>query len=62
VAAAITLAVYVPALAAACLLVWRRPVLALYAFVVGLAVHNAVMAALHEEGGAARDRRGEHRP
>lgn len=49
-AAAIALAVYLPLLLAACVLVWRRPVLALYAFVVGLAVHNAVMAALYEGG------------
>jgi hypothetical protein len=56
-AGALALAVYPPLLAAACVLVWRRPVLALYAFVVGLAVHNAVMAALFVHGvdGAALD-------
>lgn len=31
-------------------LVWRRPVTALYAWVVGLALHNAVMAALYGAG------------
>src|SRR6266851_6098234 len=31
-------------------LVWRRPVFALYAWIVGLAVHNAVMAALYGAG------------
>jgi hypothetical protein len=30
--------------------VWRRPALALYLFVVGLALHNAVMAALYAAG------------
>ena len=49
-AAPIALALYVPLLAVACVLVWRRPVVALYAFVVGLALHNAVMAALHSLG------------
>jgi len=32
------------------ILVWRRPVLALYAWIVGLAAHNAVMAALYGAG------------
>jgi hypothetical protein len=31
-------------------LVWRRPVFALYAWIVGLAAHNAVMAALYGAG------------
>ena len=31
-------------------LVWRRPVAALYAWIVGLAAHNAVMAALYGAG------------
>src|SRR5690349_15059197 len=31
-------------------LVWRRPVTALYAWIVGLALHNAVMAALYGAG------------
>jgi hypothetical protein len=47
---AIALVVYLPLLAAAAVLVWRRPMLALYAFVVGLAVHNAAMAALYGLG------------
>jgi hypothetical protein len=44
------LALYAPLLAAAVLAVWRRPVLALYAFVVGLALHNLVMALLYGAG------------
>jgi hypothetical protein len=47
---ALALALYLPLLAAGAVLVWRRPVLALYAFVVGLALHNAVMAALFHAG------------
>jgi hypothetical protein len=47
---ALALAAYVVVLAAAAVAVWRRPVLALYAFVVGLAVHNAVMAGLYGLG------------
>jgi O-Antigen ligase len=56
-AGAVALAVYLPLLTAACVLVWRSPVLALYAFIVGLALHNAVMAALFAHGvdGAALD-------
>jgi hypothetical protein len=50
VASAIALALYAPLIVVAGVLVWRRPVLALYAFVVGLALHNLVMAALHEGG------------
>lgn len=46
----IALLAYLPLLAAAALLVWRRPIVALYAFVVGLAAHNAVMAALYAAG------------
>jgi O-Antigen ligase len=49
-ASAIALALYAPLIVAAAVLVWRRPVLALYAFIVGLALHNAVMAGLHEAG------------
>ena len=45
-AAALALVVYLVLLGAAALVVWRRPTLALYAFVVGLAAHNAVMASL----------------
>jgi hypothetical protein len=47
---ALALVVYLPLLAAAALLVWRRPIRALYAFLVGLALHNAVMAALFHAG------------
>jgi hypothetical protein len=49
-AGALALAVYTPLLAVAAALVWRRPILALYAFLLGLAVHNAVMAALYRAG------------
>ena len=48
--AVVALAVYAAALAASGLAVWRRPVLAVYAFVVGLVLHNAVMAALFAAG------------
>jgi hypothetical protein len=37
-------------LAVAALVVWRRPLVALYLFIVGLALHNAVMAALYAAG------------
>jgi hypothetical protein len=47
---AAALAVYALLLAAAAVAVWRRPVLALYAFVFGLALHNAVMAAIYAAG------------
>jgi O-antigen ligase/polysaccharide polymerase Wzy-like membrane protein len=46
----VELSVYALVLAAAGVLVWRRPVVALYLFVVGLALHNAVMAALYVAG------------
>src|SRR5256712_10120439 len=46
----LALAVYGLLLVPAAGLVWRRPVLALYAWVVGLAAHNAVMAALYGAG------------
>lgn len=49
-ASALALAAYAPLLLAACALVWRRPARALYAFVVGLAAHNAVMALLYGAG------------
>src|ERR687884_2256326 len=49
-ASAVALVVYGLLLVPAALLVWRRPVLALYAWVVGLAAHNAVMAALYGAG------------
>jgi hypothetical protein len=44
------LVVYAFALAAGAQLVWRRPVVALYAFIVGLALHNAAMDALYGAG------------
>ena len=44
------LALYAVLLAVAAVAVWRRPVVALYLFVVGLALHNAVMAALYAAG------------
>jgi len=46
----VELAVYALLLAAAAVVVWRRPAAALLLFVVGLALHNAVMAALYEAG------------
>jgi hypothetical protein len=49
-ASGLALAVYGLLLVPGALLVWRRPVLALYAWVVGLAVHNAAMAALYGAG------------
>src|ERR687886_1730287 len=49
-AAGLALAVYVVLLVPGAFLVWRRPVLALYAWVVGLAAHNAVMAGLYGAG------------
>jgi hypothetical protein len=48
--AVVALVVYAAALAAGGVAVWRRPLLAVYAFVVGLALHNAVMAALFALG------------
>ena len=49
-ASGLALAVYVVLLVPGVFLVWRRPVAALYAWVVGLAAHNAVMAALYGAG------------
>ena len=46
----VELCVYALLLAAGAVPVWRRPVVALYLFVVGLALHNAVMAALYGAG------------
>jgi hypothetical protein len=43
---ALALAAYAVVLSAVAVAVWRRPVLALFLFVVGLALHNAVMAGL----------------
>ena len=49
-ASGLALAAYVLLLVPAAVLVWRRPVVALYAWIVGLAAHNAVMAALYGAG------------
>ncbi|MFL6035827.1 MAG: O-antigen ligase family protein [Gaiellaceae bacterium] len=46
----LALVVYAVALACAAVVVWRRPVVALYVFVVGLALHNAVADALYGAG------------
>ncbi len=46
----LALAVYAVLLAIAVVVVWRRPVAALYVFVVGLALHNAAMDALYAGG------------
>jgi hypothetical protein len=46
----LTLAVYAVALACTAVVVWRRPVVAFYLFVVGLALHNAVADALYGAG------------
>jgi O-Antigen ligase len=50
VAAPLALALYAVFILAAGAAVWRRPVRALYLFVVGLVVHNAVGAALYGAG------------
>jgi hypothetical protein len=47
---ALALAVYAVALAAAAVLVWQRPVRALFLFVVGLALHNLVASLLWGAG------------
>src|SRR5919201_1819912 len=47
---AIALAVYALLLAAGAVAVWRRPLAAVYLWIVGLAVHNAVGAALYGAG------------
>jgi hypothetical protein len=46
----LALALYAVLLAGAAVAVWRAPVLALFAFVVGLAAHNLVMAVLYGAG------------
>ncbi|MDP9304248.1 MAG: O-antigen ligase family protein [Actinomycetota bacterium] len=46
----LAIAVYGLLLVPGAILVWRRPVFALYAWLVGLAAHNAVMAALYGAG------------
>jgi hypothetical protein len=49
-ASGLALAVYALLLVPGAVLVWRKPVAALYAWIVGLAAHNAVMAALYGAG------------
>ena len=49
-ASGIALVVYGLLLISAAGFIWRRPVFALYAWLVGLAAHNAVMAALYGAG------------
>jgi hypothetical protein len=49
-ATGLALVVYGLVLVPGMIAVWRRPLLALYALVVGLAAHNAVMAALYGAG------------
>jgi hypothetical protein len=49
-ASGLALAVYGLLLVPGAILVWRRAIVALYAWVVGLAAHNAVMAALYGAG------------
>jgi len=46
----VELCVYALLLAVGAVVVWRRPLVALYLFIVGLALHNAVMAALYAAG------------
>ena len=49
-ASALALAVYAVLLVPAAIVVWRRPVLALYAFLIGLAAYNVLMALLYGAG------------
>jgi hypothetical protein len=49
-ASGLALAVYGLLLLPGGFVVWRKPVVALYAWIVGLAAHNAVMAALYGAG------------
>ena len=49
-ASGLALAAYGLLLVPGAVLVWRRPVVALYAWIVGLVAHNAVMAALYGAG------------
>jgi hypothetical protein len=46
----VELALYALLLVVAAIVVWRRPLAALYIFLVGLALHNAAMAALYAWG------------
>jgi hypothetical protein len=47
---ALVLVLYGLGLAVAAIAVWRRPIVALYAFIVGLALHNLVLALLYDAG------------
>lgn len=47
---ALVLVVYGSLAAAGAVAVWRRPVVALYVFIVGLALHNLAMALLYDAG------------
>jgi hypothetical protein len=46
----LVLTFYAVLLAAAAIAVWRRPIVALYVFIVGLALHNLVLALLYDAG------------
>jgi hypothetical protein len=46
----LALVLYGVALAVAVVAVWRRPVVALYAFIVGLALHNLILALIYDAG------------
>jgi O-Antigen ligase len=46
----VELCLYALVLAVAAAVIWRRPIVSLYVFIVGLALHNAVMAALYVAG------------
>ncbi len=46
----LVLALYGVALAVAAVAVWRRPIVALYVFIVGLALHNLVLSLLYDAG------------
>jgi O-Antigen ligase len=54
-AAAVALALYLPALALGSFVVWRRPVRALYLFLPGLAAHNLVASLLWGAGVRGRE-------
>ena len=46
----LVLVLYGVSLAAAAVTVWRRPIVALYVFIAGLALHNLVMSLLYDAG------------
>jgi hypothetical protein len=46
----LVLALYGALLAVAAVAVWRRPIVALYVFIVGLGLHNLVLALLYDAG------------